>query len=46
MPASTAAGANGAHRVIVDHWLRRAIDGMRSMHLNDGERRRIAKQIF
>ncbi|RQR52922.1 hypothetical protein DIE19_27410, partial [Burkholderia sp. Bp9126] len=34
------AAANDAHRVIADDWLRRAIDGIRAMHLDDDERRR------
>jgi hypothetical protein len=46
LPASTEAAANDEHRVIADDWLRRAIDGIRVMHFNDDERRRVAKQIF
>ncbi|RQY68674.1 hypothetical protein [Burkholderia stagnalis] len=46
LPASTAAVKNDAHRVIADDWLRRAIDGIRAMHLDDDERRRVAKQLF
>ncbi|RQY09066.1 hypothetical protein DF117_35615 [Burkholderia stagnalis] len=46
LPASTAAGANDEHRVVADDWLRHAIDGIRTMHLDDDERQRVAKQIF
>ncbi|RQY09180.1 hypothetical protein DF117_35480 [Burkholderia stagnalis] len=46
LPTSRVVDTNDAHRVIVDHWLRRAIDGIRVMHLDDDERRRVAKQLF
>lgn len=46
LPASTAAGANDEHRVVADDWLRHAIDGIRTMHLDDDERQRVAKQMF
>jgi hypothetical protein len=44
--ASTAAASNDEHRVVADDWLRHAIDGIRTMHLDDDDRRRVAKQIF
>ena len=46
LPASTAAVKNDAHRVIANDWLRRAIDGIRAMHLDDDERRHVAEQLF
>ncbi|MBN3815105.1 hypothetical protein G3N57_00105 [Paraburkholderia sp. Se-20369] len=46
LPASTAAGANDEHRAIADNWLRRALDGIRTMHLDDDERRRVAGRLF
>ncbi|WLE58854.1 hypothetical protein GIY62_17365 [Burkholderia plantarii] len=46
LPASTAAATNNEHRVIVDNWLRCAIDGICTMHLDNNERRRVAKRLF
>ncbi|RQQ01102.1 hypothetical protein DF164_28640 [Burkholderia stagnalis] len=46
LPTSRVVDTNDAHRVIVDHWLRRAIDGIRVMYLDDDERRHVAEQIF
>ncbi|AIO43516.1 MULTISPECIES: hypothetical protein [Burkholderia] len=46
LPSSTTATTNEEHRVIADDWLRRAIDGIRVMHLNDDERRRVAERLF
>ncbi|WP_155769843.1 hypothetical protein [Burkholderia vietnamiensis] len=46
LPASTAAVTNDEHRVIADDWLRRAIGGIRVMHLDDDERRRVARELF
>jgi len=46
LPASTAAVKNNAHRVIANDWLRRAIAGIRVMHLDDDERRRVARRLF
>ncbi|KGB98599.1 hypothetical protein [Burkholderia cepacia] len=46
LPASTAAAANDGHRAIADDWLRRAITGIRVMHLDDDERRRVARGLF
>ncbi|KWO46234.1 hypothetical protein WT97_10825 [Burkholderia sp. MSMB1459WGS] len=46
LSASTAARANADHRVIANRWLRHAIDGIPVMHLDDDERRRVAKQLF
>jgi hypothetical protein len=34
------------HRVIADAWLRRAIDGIRQMHLNEDVRREVTKRLF
>ncbi|HDR9047686.1 MULTISPECIES: hypothetical protein [Burkholderia] len=46
LPASTTAVTNDEHRVIADDWLRRAIGGIRVMHLDDDERRRVARELF
>ncbi|RQX94952.1 hypothetical protein [Burkholderia stagnalis] len=46
LPALTAASPNDEHRVIADDWLRRAVDGIRVMHLDDDERRRVAREAF
>ncbi|WP_175038123.1 hypothetical protein [Burkholderia contaminans] len=46
LPASTMAAASDTHRVITDDWLRHAIDGIRAMHLDDDERRRVARELF
>ncbi|ELW9530782.1 hypothetical protein [Burkholderia cenocepacia] len=46
LPASTAAVTKDKHRAIADDWLRHAITGIRVMHLDDDERRRVAKQLF
>lgn len=35
-----------AHRSIADKWLRRVIDGIRQMHLNDDVRREVAGRLF
>ncbi|HEM7808772.1 hypothetical protein [Burkholderia multivorans] len=46
---STAAPADrlhDEHRVIADAWLRRAIDGIRQMHVDEGVRREVAERIF
>ncbi|NIF41576.1 hypothetical protein F3J14_11910 [Burkholderia sp. Tr-862] len=45
-PASMATVTIDKHPAIANDWLRRAVDGIRVMHLYDDERRRIAKQIF
>lgn len=45
-PASTAAAANDEHRVIANDWLHRAIAGIRAMHLDDDERRLVARELF
>jgi hypothetical protein len=34
------------HRAIADAWLRRTIDGIRQMHLNEDVRREVAGRIF
>ncbi|WP_070106375.1 hypothetical protein [Burkholderia plantarii] len=41
-----AAATNDEHRVIADDWQRRAIGGIRVMHLDDDERRRVAEELF
>ncbi|RQQ07079.1 hypothetical protein DF107_31510 [Burkholderia stagnalis] len=46
LSAATAATANNAHRAIADDWLHHALAGIRVMHLDDDERRRVAKQLF
>ncbi|WP_345817823.1 hypothetical protein AAGS40_29905 (plasmid) [Paraburkholderia sp. PREW-6R] len=49
LPNSAAAPTveqHDSHRVIADEWLRRAIDGIREMHLNENVRREVAKRIF
>ncbi|TCW78742.1 hypothetical protein C5O80_31070 [Burkholderia sp. SRS-46] len=46
LPVSTAAAANDEHHAIADEWLRRAIDGIRAMCLDDDERRRVAERLF
>jgi hypothetical protein len=46
---STAAPAGrryDEHRAIADAWLRRAIDGIRQMHLDEDVRREVAGRIF
>ncbi|MEX3634724.1 hypothetical protein [Paraburkholderia sp. BR14320] len=46
---STAAPADrphDEHRVIADAWLRRAIDGIRHMHLDEDVCREVAGRIF
>jgi hypothetical protein len=35
-----------AHRAIANEWLRRAIDGIKEMHLNDDVRREVAGRLF
>ena len=35
-----------AHRVIADEWLRRAINGIQQMHLNEDARREVARRLF
>lgn len=44
--AATADRLHDKHRVIADAWLRRAIDGIRQMHLNEDVRREVAERIF
>ncbi|MCW3640073.1 hypothetical protein [Burkholderia cenocepacia] len=46
LPASPAAVKNDAHRAIAGDWLRRAIGGIRVMHLDDDERQRVASELF
>ncbi|WP_304991262.1 hypothetical protein [Burkholderia plantarii] len=41
-----AAATTDEHRVIVDRWLRRAINGIRVMHLDDDERRLVVRELF
>ncbi|KWD78419.1 hypothetical protein [Burkholderia ubonensis] len=44
--ASLTAAANDEHRAIATDWLRRAIGGIRVMHLDDDERRLVAERLF
>ncbi|MBU9165743.1 hypothetical protein [Burkholderia multivorans] len=44
--ASPADRLHDEHRVIVDAWLRRAIDGIQQMHRDEDVRREVAGTIF